>query len=149
MPARTLPTRGSTGERPGTKKHYSIWNRKVSVVGLDASISAPRLLANSCICTGRALSNRCRIVLMFPRKNKKGASIAHALSESNLKIAEVVGRALTLGVLRPFARLVTPIFLALDLARIAGQHPALAQHRTQRLGHRDQCARDSESHRVG
>ena len=43
----------------------------------------------------------------------------------------------------------TPVFFALDLARIARQHPALAQRRPQRLGRGDQRARNSVTDRVG
>src|ERR1039457_6564707 len=58
-------------------------------------------------------------------------------------------QSLTLGVLRPLARLVAPVLLALDLARIARQHPALAQRRPQRLGRADQRARNPVTDRVG
>src|SRR5580658_1084560 len=56
---------------------------------------------------------------------------------------------LTLRVLGPFARLMMPVLLALDLARIAGQEPGLAQCATQRLRGRDQRARDAVAYRVG
>src|ERR1700691_6011435 len=99
------------------------------------------------ICQSLPLSTCNRIT------NKKGASIAHALliqNEIPTYCTPGFGRiALPLGVLRPLARLVTPVLLALDLARIARQHPALAQRRPQRLGRSDQRARNSVTHRVG
>src|ERR1700730_4393316 len=51
-------------------------------------------------------------------------------------------RALTLGVLRTLAGLVTAVLLALDLAWIARQHPALSQGRAQGLRSGHQRARD-------
>src|SRR5271163_3208882 len=57
--------------------------------------------------------------------------------------------ALALGVLRTLASLVAAVLFALDLARVARQHPALAQRRTQRLGGDDQRARDSVAHGLG
>src|SRR5208283_3162626 len=84
---------------------------------------------------------------------KRGASIAHAPGHPKLNSwrprADSSRWSLTLRVLRPLARLVTPVLLALDLARIARQHPALAQRRPQRLGRADQRARYPMTDRVG
>src|SRR6185437_7189897 len=56
---------------------------------------------------------------------------------------------LTLRVLRTLACFVTSVLLALDFARIACEHPALAQSRTQRLGAREQRPRDTVADRIG
>src|SRR5260370_6870782 len=40
------------------------------------------------------------------------------------------------------------VFLALDLARVTREHPALAQCRTQRFSGHDQRARNAVAHRV-
>src|SRR5260221_3347198 len=57
--------------------------------------------------------------------------------------------ALTLGVLRTLPRLVTAVLLALDLAWISRQHPALAQCRAQCLRSDHQRARDPMAYGLG
>src|ERR1700730_3258943 len=57
--------------------------------------------------------------------------------------------ALTLGVLRTLAGLVTAVLLALDLAWIARQHPALSQCRAQGLRSGHQRARDPMAYGFG
>src|SRR2546427_10762713 len=60
-----------------------------------------------------------------------------------------IARGLPLGVLRTLARLVTAVFFALDLARIARQHAVFAQHRSRYLGSGQQRARNTMAYGVG
>src|SRR5579862_4438520 len=67
----------------------------------------------------------------------------------SVSCARAPARGLAFGVLRTLAGLVAAVLFAFDLARVAGQHPALAQRRAQSFGGDDQRARDSVTHGFG
>src|SRR5580704_4489862 len=64
-------------------------------------------------------------------------------------IEKALPKNLALRVLRPLARLMMPVLLALDLARIAGQQPGFSERSAQRFRGCDERARDSVTDRIG